>query len=225
MRVGDTVTVTGRNWMASDADTTVGFVDAGGAATSTAVTASVDASGQVTAALVATNNDIDATSIVVNDVTSGDPATHRIAIPITVKPQVGVTGHVTAHAHVSPQGAQVEAQPKVWVEAPAQGEALPIPDPAKDAVTQLCDTLAQGITDAGGDPFALTTVCGSIVDGGGGQNLQLLLETPSLLCIAAAPAAQNDPRFIEVCNQVAGGAQPATEQAGTALLPLTDAIP
>ena len=39
----------------------------------------------------------------------------------------------------------------------------------------------------------MTTACNALVNGGGGQQLQLLLHQPTALCIALAPAAGVDP--------------------------------
>ena len=224
--VGETVDVSGQNWDKSDKNTTVGFIDANGAPTSAPVKAKVNSKGAFKVTLTPQFDDIDATKLLVVD-PSGNRKDHRITIPIDVHPQDGVSGVARGTVHIDqedPTQSSAQVNARVVVTPPAN-EGGPLPPEVAEPLDNGCAQLAEQLSSAGADTLALTTVCNSLVNGGGGDQLQLLLQNPTALCIALGGAAGNAPEFIDGCNQILGGAQPATQPLGDALQPLTDAIP
>jgi len=224
VRVGETLTVSGEHWIAGDPDTYVGFVDGTGNRTTTPVAATIDSDGSFTVNLTAQFDDLDANTVVVEDL-SADPTTHRIAIPIDVEPQPGVSGTSRASASVSPEP-RVEVRARVVIEPPS-GDDAPLPPAVAGTVADACAAVAQQLAGAGADTTALVTACRSVTEGGGAQQLELLLRQPSLLCIALAPAAGNNPEFVSACSELlgSGGAGQATPPLADALSPLLATVP
>lgn len=223
--IGDTVEVSGEHWVAGDGDTTVGFVDENGAPTTPAVPATVDASGALSATLQSEFDDVDATAIVVDDPTS-DPSTHRVTIPITMRPPEGVATQSSAEVEVS-QSPRARIESRVIVTPPSSGgDEPPLPEEVSGPIADACAQLADQLSSAGADTTALTTACNSIVNGGGRQ-LEMLLGQPSLLCVLLAPAVQGNAQFVEACNQALGsdGAGQVTPPVRDALKPALDLVP
>jgi hypothetical protein len=92
-------------------------------------------------------------------------------------------------------------------------------------VTQACGQLADVIQQNGGDATALTIACSTLVNGGGGAQLQTLLESPNLGCLATASVTQTDPLLASSCEQLATALQPYSSQLGDALSPVLGALP
>jgi hypothetical protein len=61
--------------------------------------------------------------------------------------------------------------------------ANPVPAPVAQALDQVCKQIATGVKQAGGDPAALLAACSAIESGDGLQQLQVVLQAPSLLCV------------------------------------------
>jgi hypothetical protein len=101
----------------------------------------------------------------------------------------------------------------------------PIPPQAAAAVTQACAQLAQVVQQEGGDAGALTTACSTLVNGGGGAELQTLLESPSLGCIELSSATQNNAQLAAACTQLATALQPYSSQLGDVLSPVLGMLP
>jgi hypothetical protein len=76
------------------------------------------------------------------------------------------------------------------------------------------------VKQAGGDPSGLLTASSAIESGNGPQELGLVLQSPSLLCVEGASAWQNNQQITDACNQAAAALAPATSQLGSALQPV-----
>jgi hypothetical protein len=225
MRVGDSVDIDGEHWDANDSDTAVGFVDENDHATSPPVVASVDGNGTLHVTLTAVFDDMDATGILVQDPSGGSE--HAIRLPIVVHPQPGVSSKQSSETQFdpsNPQGAHVRLRARI-VGTPPGSSGAPLPEEVAGPVRDGCSQLAGELAGSGADPNAIVLVCHSLTDGGGGDQLQLLLHNPTVLCIALAPAANNDPQFTAACNQALGGAAAASGPLGDGAKPLTDALP
>jgi hypothetical protein len=85
---------------------------------------------------------------------------------------------------------------------------------------KACGQLASAVKSAGGDPSALLAACSSLESGNGPQQLKLVLQSPSLLCVIGASAWQNNQQVTDACNQVATAIAPVTSQLVGALAPL-----
>jgi hypothetical protein len=228
--VGDSVDVTGEHWAEDDGDTVAGFVDGDGNPTTPPVAATVDDSGTLTVTLTAEFDDIDATAILVRDPTS-DPATHSVTIPIDVHPEPGVSGKTSSDMHLG-EDPHLQLRARIVLTPPPSdggGEGGgPLPPEVAEPVDEACRQLVDGLSQAtGSDASALMTACQSITQGGGGDQLQLLLQQPSVLCLALAPAVDNNPDFVDACNQALGseGAAQVTKPVGEGVKPLTDQMP
>jgi hypothetical protein len=57
------------------------------------------------------------------------------------------------------------------------------------------------------------------------KQLQAGLQSPTLLCVAAQQAFQDNEQLADACNQVAGALQPVTGPAGAAVAPVLGALP
>jgi len=100
-----------------------------------------------------------------------------------------------------------------------------VPAPVADAVTQACGQVADAIEQGGGDASALTIACSTLVNGGGGAQLSLLLHSPSFACVAVRSAAQDHQQLADACSQLATALQPYSSQLGDALSPVFDLMP
>ena len=92
----------------------------------------------------------------------------------------------------------------------------PIPPEAGDAVMQACTQLADVIAQGGNDPTAFMVACSTLVNGGGGAQLQALLESPSLGCFAASPVTVVRPRGVGVVGDPACAALGVGRSTGRA---------
>jgi hypothetical protein len=108
---------------------------------------------------------------------------------------------------------------------PTGSGANPIPPQAAAAVTQACTQLAQAVEQAGGDASTLTLACSTLVNGGGGAQLGMVLQSPSLGCFAASSLTQSDAQLADACSQLATALQPYSGQLGTALAPVLALLP
>jgi len=135
----------------------------------------------------------------------------------------GVSG--SGHGSGSPSGAHVGVKLDLDGSslAPPGGGAPPtfpaptLPPQAADALQQACTQLASAVKQAGGDPSALLAACGAIASGDGPQQLQAVLQSPSLLCVEGASLWQSNPQVTDACNQAAAGLAPVTSQLGSVL--------
>jgi hypothetical protein len=117
---------------------------------------------------------------------------------------------------VPPSGAPT--LPTITVPKPPSGN--PVPAPVVAALDKACGQLADAVKSAGGDPSALLAACSSLESGNGPQQLQLVLQSPSLLCVIGASAWQNNQQVTDACNQAATAIAPVTSQLAGALGPV-----
>jgi hypothetical protein len=94
-----------------------------------------------------------------------------------------------------------------------------------DAVTQACAQLAQVIQQGGHDASALTIACSTLVNGGGGEQLQALLEAPSVGCFELSSLTQGNAQLADACSQPATALRPYSSQLGSALSPVLGLLP
>ncbi len=95
-----------------------------------------------------------------------------------------------------------------------------IPAPVAAALNQSCTQLASAVKTAGGDPSLLTLTCVSLASGNAPQQLQIVLTSPSLLCIEGASAWQNNAQITAACTQAATALAPITAPLAGALTPI-----
>ncbi len=132
----------------------------------------------------------------------------------------GSAGSITAGATVTvqlPPSGGTPSLPPLTLPAPA---ANPIPAPVAQGLEQVCTQLAAAVTQAGGDPSALSAACSAVASGNGPEQLQLLLRQPSLLCIEGASAWQHNQQITDACNQAAAALAPLTAPLVGALAPI-----
>jgi len=103
---------------------------------------------------------------------------------------------------------------------PAAPATVTIPAPVAQGLDHVCTQLAGAVKQAGGDPSGLLAACSAIESGNGPQELGLVLQSPSLLCVEGASAWQNNQQITDACNQAAAALAPATSQLGSALQPV-----
>ena len=108
---------------------------------------------------------------------------------------------------------------------PPTPPTVTVPAPVGDAVTQACGQVADAIKQGGGDASALTVACSTLVNGGGGAQLAVLLQSPSFACVEVASAAQNNAQLADACSQLATALQPYSSQLGDALSPVLGLLP
>jgi hypothetical protein len=108
---------------------------------------------------------------------------------------------------------------------PVEPPEVTVPEPVGDAVTQACGQVADAIKQGGGDAGALTIACSTLVNGGGGAQLGLLLQSPSFACSQVAGAAQDNEQLADACSQLATALQPYSSQLGDALSPVLGLLP
>jgi hypothetical protein len=108
---------------------------------------------------------------------------------------------------------------------PTGPSANPIPPQAAAALNQACAQLAQAAQQGGADTTALTTACSTLVNGGGGAQLGMILQSPSLGCFAASSLTQNNAQLADACSQLATALQPYSSQLGTGLAPVLGLLP
>ena len=101
----------------------------------------------------------------------------------------------------------------------------PVPPQVGDAVTQACAQLAQVIQQSGQDTSLLTTACSTLVNGGGGAQLQALLQSPSVGCFELSSVTQGNAQLADACSQLATALQPYSSQLGTVLAPVLGLLP
>jgi hypothetical protein len=127
-------------------------------------------------------------------------------------------GSVKAGASVTidlPSGGSTPSMP------PLTAPKLPsIPAPVAQALDQVCTQIGNAVTQAGGDPSALLAVCGALANGTGPAQLQLVLQSPSLLCVEGASLWQNNQQITAACNQAANALAPVTSQLAGVLAPI-----
>ena len=85
--------------------------------------------------------------------------------------------------------------------------------------------LAQVVAQGGGDASALTTACSTLVNGGGGAQLEALLQSPALGCFELSSAAQNNAQLEAACSQFVTALQPYSSQLGSVLTPVLGLLP
>jgi hypothetical protein len=122
-------------------------------------------------------------------------------------------------------GATVEGNLPDADAPPPAPPTVTIPAPVGDAVTQACGQVADAIEQGGGDASALTIACSTLVNGGGGAQLSLLLHSPSFACVAVTSAAQANEQLADACSQLATALQPYSSQLGDALSPVLGVLP
>jgi hypothetical protein len=108
---------------------------------------------------------------------------------------------------------------------PPTAPKVTVPAPVGDAVTQACGQVADAIEQGGGDATALTVACSTLVNGGGGAQLGVLLQSPSFGCVAVGSAAQGNAQLADACSQLATALQPYSSQLGDALSPALGLLP
>ena len=147
----------------------------------------------------------------------------------TTQPDFSVTFRGEANAGPSggsaSGGATVEANVPDDDAPPPTPPTVTVPAPVGDAVTQACGQVADAIKQGGGDASALTIACSTLVNGGGGAQLSLLLHSPSFACVAVGSAAADNPQLADACSQLATALQPYSSQLGDALSPVLGLLP
>jgi hypothetical protein len=108
---------------------------------------------------------------------------------------------------------------------PTGSTANPIPPQAAAAITQACTQLAQVVKEGGADASSLTLACSTLVNGGGGAQLGMVLQSPSLGCFAASSLTQSNAQLADACSELATALQPYSSQLGTALAPVLALLP
>jgi hypothetical protein len=129
----------------------------------------------------------------------------------------GASGNATVTANV-PDDSTPPA-------APTEPPEVAVPEPVGDAVTQACGQVADAIEQGGGDASALTIACSTLVNGGGGAQLGLLLQSPSFACSQVAGAAEGNEQLAVACSQLATALQPYSSQLGDASSPVLGLLP
>jgi hypothetical protein len=147
----------------------------------------------------------------------------------TTQPDFSLT--VRGNASAGPAGGSASGGATVAVNTPDSAAPPPtpptvtVPAPVGDAVTQACGQVADAIKQGGGDASALTIACSTLVNGGGGAQLSLLLHSPSFACIAAGSTVADNPQLGDACSQLATALQPYSSQIGDALSPVLGLLP
>ena len=154
--------------------------------------------------------------------------------PTTTTTRPTVSFSAGGKASVGPSGGSGSAHASVAVNAPRAtvppttpptAPKVAVPAPVGDAVTQACGQVADAIEQGGGDASALTVACSTLVHGGGGAQLAVLLQAPSFACVAVGSAAQNNAQLADACSQLATALQPYSSQLGDALSPALGLLP
>jgi len=101
----------------------------------------------------------------------------------------------------------------------------PVPPQVGGAVTQACVQLAQVIQQGGQDASALMTACSTLVNGGGGAELQAVLESPSVGCLELSSLTQGNAQLADACSNLATALQPYSGQLGSVLAPVLGLFP
>jgi hypothetical protein len=137
-------------------------------------------------------------------------------------PSAGSGGpSASGHASVAVNVPKITTPPTTPPTAPK----VAVPAPVADAVTTACGQVADAIDQGGGDASALTVACSTLVNGGGGAQLGVLLQSPSFACVAVASAAQDNAQLADACSQLATALQPYSSQLGDALSPALGLLP
>ena len=103
---------------------------------------------------------------------------------------------------------------------PAAAPTIAVPAPVAQALGQVCAQLGGAVKQAGGDPTLLILSCNSLAAGSGPQQLAIVLQSPSLLCIEGASAWQNNAQITSACTQTATALAPVTAPLAASVLPL-----
>jgi hypothetical protein len=149
----------------------------------------------------------------------------------TTQPDFSVRVTFGGTANAGPSGGSVSGGATVEGNLPDDGAPPPtlptvtVPAPVGDAVTQACGQVADAIKQGGGDASALTIACSTLVNGGGGAQLSLLLHSPSFACVAVGSAANDNEQLTDACSQLATALQPYSSQLGDALSPVLGVLP
>lgn len=145
---------------------------------------------------------------------------------------VGGTANPTSSGGSGSGGASVAVNVPDAAAAPGAPAAptVTVPAPVGDALTAACGQVADAIKQGGGATSApmasaLTTACSTLVNGGGGAQLAVLLQSPSFACIQVASAAQNNAQLADACTQLTTALQPYSSQLGDALSPVLSLAP
>ena len=164
--------------------------------------------------------------------TKPKPATTKPKPTTTTTTQPDFSLKFGGTANAGPTSGSASGAVSVDVDAPddtAQPPATPptvtVPAPVGDAVTHACGQVADAIKQGGGDASALTIACSTLVNGGGGAQLSLLLHSPSFACVAVASAAQGNEQLADACAQLATALRPYSSQLGDALSPVLGLLP
>jgi hypothetical protein len=172
---------------------------------------------------------------------TGSSSTAPKSTPQNNAPTPGATagGSTTTSGNSNSGSVSFKANASVSIPAPSAGggatpslppltlptpPANPVPAPAAQALQQVCTQLANAVKSAGGDPSGLLLACSTIASGNGPQQLPLVLQSPSLLCVLGASAWQNNPQVTDACNQAAAALAPVTSQVGAALGPVLGSL-
>ena len=134
-------------------------------------------------------------------------------------------GSGSAHASVAVNVPRSTTPPTTPPTAPPTAPKVAVPAPVRDAVTQACGQVADAIQQGGGDASALTVACSTLVNGGGGAQLGVLLQSPSFACVAVGSAAPGNAKLADACSQLATALQPYSSQLGDALSPALGLLP
>lgn len=99
-----------------------------------------------------------------------------------------------------------------------------LPSPKGLKYSQTVQVKAKNLPKGSGT-IALTIACSTLVNGGGGAQLGLLLQSPGFACSQVAGAAQGNDQLADACSQLATALQPYSRQLGDALSPALGLLP
>jgi len=150
----------------------------------------------------------------------------------TTQPDVSFNFSAGGSAKAGPARGSTSTKASVAVNVPDTTTPPPptpptvtVPAPVGDAVTKACGQVGDAIEQGGGDASALTVACSTLVNGGGGAQLSLLLHSPSFACGPVASAAGGNPQLAAACSQLATALRPYSSQLGDALSPALGLLP
>jgi hypothetical protein len=139
----------------------------------------------------------------------------------TTRPTVSFNAGGNASAGSSGGSGSVHASVEVNAPKTTTPPTTPPTAPEVAVPAPVADAIEQG----GGDASALTVACSTLVNGGGGAQLGVLLQSPSFACVAVASAAQGSEQLADACSQLATALQPYSSQLGDALNPALGLLP
>jgi hypothetical protein len=170
-------------------------------------------------------------------VTTPPPTTPPPTTTTTTTAPAGLSVTGGGNATAGPNGGQGSANVTITVTPPSTDGSLPLPSlpsgpfpnpvppQVGDAVTQACAQVAQAIQQGGQDASALTIACSTLVNGGGGAQLQAVLQSPSVGCFELSSLTQGNAQLADACSQLATALQPYSSQLGSVLAPVLGLLP